>query len=82
MGDEINAYAKGFKNGVLESINGVPIHELDDVLPTWWQVQEEFYEFRFAGHKRPLMMKVADARARQNVILGKYQIPAEARLED
>jgi len=28
------------------------------------------------------MMKVADARARQNVILDKYQIPVEARLED
>ena len=82
IGDEINAYAKGFKYGVLESINDVPIRRLDDVLRAWWQVQDEFYEFRFAGHKRPLMMKVADARARQKTILQKYQIPAEARLED
>lgn len=80
MADEVNAYASRFKNGVVESINGVAIHEVDDVLRAWREVEDEYHVFRFAGQKRALMMKVAEAQVRQGVILDQYQIPAEARL--
>ena len=81
MSDEVNAYAQEFRNHVVESINGIKIHGLDDVLKTFKQTTDRFYTIKFMGNKRILPIDAETARRRHQSILEKYHIPAEARLE-
>lgn len=81
MSDEVNAYAQEFRNHVVESINDVKIHALDDVLKAFKQTTDRFYTIKFMGNKRILPIDAEAARRRHQPILEKYHIPAEARLE-
>ncbi|OHB78215.1 MAG: hypothetical protein A2Z25_23580 [Planctomycetes bacterium RBG_16_55_9] len=81
MSDEVNAYAQEFRHHVVESINGTKIDGLDDVHNAFDQVTDGFYTIKFMGNNRLLPIDAKAARLRNPSILGKYQIPAEARLE-
>jgi S1-C subfamily serine protease len=81
MSDEINSYADPFKSQVLDSINGVKIHGLDDVQKAFEQTTEKFYEITFMGNNRILPIDAEKARLRHEPILEKYHIPGEARME-
>ena len=81
MPDEINSYADPFKSQVVDSINGVKIHGLGDVQKAFKQTAERFYEITFMGNNRILPIEAEKARQRHELILQKYHIPAEARLE-
>jgi hypothetical protein len=81
MPDEVNSYAVEFKNHVVESINGITIHSLDDVHNAFRQTAERFHTMTFMGNKRILPIDAAKAQARHQPILDKYHIPAETRLE-
>lgn len=81
MSDEVNAYAYEFKSQVVESINGVDIHGLEDVYNVFKQSEDPFYTIRFTGNNRILRINAEDARQVHQSILKKYDIPAEARLE-
>jgi len=81
MSDEVNAYAQDFRNYVVESINDNKIHGLDDVLKAFKQTTERFYIIKFMGTNRILPIDAEAARRRHQVILEKYHIPSEARLE-
>ncbi len=81
MPDEINSYADPFKNQVVDSINGVKIHGLNDVQKAFERTTEGFYEITFMDNNRILPIDAERARLRHKPILEKYQIPAEARLE-
>lgn len=81
MSDEVNAYAGEFRNQVVESINGVKIHGLDDVFNAFKQTTNRFYEIEFMGNNRLLPIDAELARRRHNLILEKYHVPAEAHLE-
>ena len=81
MPDEINSYAEPFKHQVVETINGVRIHGLDDVQRAFKETTSEFFEIKFIGNDRILPINAEKARLRHEPILEKYHIPAEARLE-
>jgi S1-C subfamily serine protease len=81
MSDEINSYADPFKSQVVDSINGVKIHGIDDVQKAFEQTTEKFYEITFMGNNRILPIDAEKARLRHKPILEKYHIPAEALLE-
>lgn len=81
MSDEVNAYAQEFKNNVVESINDVKIHDLGDVLKAFKQTTDRFYTIKFMDNNRILPIDAEAARQRHPMILEKYHIPAEARLE-
>jgi len=81
MPDEINSYADPFKNQVLDSINGLKIHSLNDVQKAFRESKDRFYEMTFMGNNRILPLDAEKARLRHEPILQKYHIPAEARLE-
>ncbi len=81
MSDEVNAYAYEFKNQVVESVNGINIHSLDDVLNAFKQSTDSFYTIRFLGNNNILRLDSETARRRHQPILEKYNIPAEVRLE-
>jgi S1-C subfamily serine protease len=81
MSDEINSYADSFKSQVVDSINGVKIHGIEDVQKAFEQTGEKFYEITFMGNNRILPIDAEKARQRHGPILEKYHIPAGARLE-
>jgi hypothetical protein len=81
MSDEVNAYAQEFKSHVVERINGVEIHGLNDVHNAFKQTTDRFYTIKFMGHNRILPIDAEAARLRHPIILEKYHIPSEAPLE-
>jgi S1-C subfamily serine protease len=81
MPDEINAYAGAFKSQVAESINGAPVWGLEDVWDTFEKPSDDFYTIKFMGVERPLIIDAKAAHARQSIILEKYDIPQQVRLE-
>ena len=81
MSDEVNAYAQEFKSHVVESINGIKIHGLEDVQAAFKQSTERFHTITFMGTNRILPIDAQAAQRRNPSILDTYHIPAEARLE-
>lgn len=81
MSDEVNAYAQDFKNRVIESINDVKINGLEDIHNAFNDTTAQFYTLKFMGSNRILPIDAQAARARNQSILKKYQIPAAVRLE-
>lgn len=81
MPDEVNSYAQEFKNHVVESIDGIKIHGLDDVHNVFKQTTSRFFTIKFMGNNRILPIDAKAARLRHQPILEKYHIPAEAHLE-
>jgi S1-C subfamily serine protease len=81
MPDDINAYAQPFRSHVLEQINGVAMHSLEAVHEAFEARDVAFYSLKFMGEDRVLPLDAEAAHGRQDAILEKYQIPAEARLE-
>jgi hypothetical protein len=81
MSDEVNAYANEFESQIVESINGIDIHGLEDVYNAFRQSEDPFYTIRFMGNNSILRIDGEKARQVHQSILTKYDIPAEARLE-
>jgi len=82
MPDEVNSYCGDFKDLVVESINGVAIRSLDDVNEAFKHPSGDYHSLKFMGENRTLPIDAKKALDRQQLILNKYQIPAESRLED
>ncbi len=82
MPDEVNSYAGNFRSQPVESINGIAIWSLDDVYKAFKQAVGDFYTIKFLGNNQPLSIDAKKARLRHQLILDKYHIPAEARLEE
>ncbi|MFH1615742.1 MAG: trypsin-like peptidase domain-containing protein [Planctomycetota bacterium] len=81
MPDEINSYSSSFKNLVIESINDKPVYSLDDLDKAFNESSVDYYRLKFMGSAEMLVLDAEAARNRQQHILEKYGIPAEARLE-
>ncbi len=82
MPDEVNSYCGDFKDLVVESINGIPIWSLNDIYRAFEQPAGDYHSLKFMGENRTLPIDAKKALDRQQLILNKYQIPAESRLED
>jgi len=82
MPDEVNSYASDFKSQPVESINGTPIWSLDDVYKAFKQHVNDFYVIKFMGTDHPLVLDGKLAQTRHQIILKKYQVPADAKLEN
>jgi len=82
MPDEVSSYCGDFKDLVVETINGVAIRSLDDVNEAFKHPPGDYHCLKFMGENRTLPIDAKKALDRQQLILNKYQIPAESRLED
>ena len=82
MPDEVNSYAGDFRSQPVETINGVTIWSLDDVYKAFKQSVDDFYVIKFMGNNRTLPIDAKKAQLRHQIVLDKYNIPAEARLEE
>ena len=78
--DEVNAYAEDFVNQPVENINGVAIWSLADITEAVELSEDGFFRITFLGSERPLVLDAELARARQQTILSKYQIPSAVRI--
>jgi S1-C subfamily serine protease len=81
LSDEINAYADGFINKPLESINDTPIRSIADVKKAFENKEPDFYILKFMNSDKPLLMEVKKAHQRNELILKKYNVPAWAFTE-
>ena len=79
--DEINAYADGFLNKPIESINDVPIRSLADVKKAFENKDAEFYILKFMNSQRSLPIEAKKAHQRNDFILKKYSVPTWAFAE-
>ena len=82
MPDEVNSYAGDFRSQPVETINGVTIWSLDDVYKAFKQSVDDFYVIKFMGNNQILPIDAKKAQLRHQIVLDKYNIPAEARLEE
>jgi len=79
--DEVNSYYSGIKNVVVGSINGLTIRCIDDVYEAFKQPVGDFDLIESMGDGEIWPINAEKARARGRLILDKYDIPDEARLE-
>ncbi len=81
MPDQVNAYAGSFKSQVLESVNGTAVWALDDLYRAFKGPVGGFHSIKFMGVESPLILDDGAALVRNPLILAKYNIPEEAKLE-
>jgi len=79
--DAVNVYSEGFRNQPIESINGKPIWSLRDVAHAMKESKEEFCMLKFLSNPQVLVLDVEQSRQRHDVIMQKYGVPEESRLE-
>jgi hypothetical protein len=65
----------------VESINDISIKSLNDVYRAFKQTSDDFYRIKFMDDDQILPINVIKAQQRHPLILQKYNIPSEARLE-
>ena len=78
--DEVNVYASSFKDSVVESVNGITIYKLDDLKDAFATSTDGFCTIRFMGTNTPLILDNEMAKQRHEMILKKYDVPAERNL--
>lgn len=76
--DDVNAYVKGFKNQVVETINGIKINALQDIKTAFDKDIDGYWIVRFRNNDSPMILDAVASRSRLADILRKYQVPAEA----
>ncbi len=81
LSDEVNSYYRGIKNEVVGSINGVTIHCLGDVYEAFKKPVGNFDLIESMSNGKIWPIDAEKARARGQMILDKYNVPDEARLE-
>jgi len=81
LSDEVNSYCRGIENEVVKSINGVTIRCLDDVYEALKNPAGDFDLIETISDRQIRPIDAEKARARGQLILDKYDIPDEARLE-
>ena len=79
--DAVNVYSKGFRNQPIESINEKAIWSLRDVQDAMKESKEGFYVLKFLGNPQVLVLDIEQNRQRHDVIMQKYGVPSESRLE-
>ena len=76
--DEVSAYVTGFKNQIVEAINGKKINCLDDLKTEFEDDINGYWIIRFMRNTSPMILDAGLARSRHQDILRRYNVPAEA----
>lgn len=75
LADGVNAYAKGFKSNVVESVNDIEIHSLEHLTAAFQSNTGPFCTIKFMSSKTPLILDNKKAMDRHKEIMKKYQVP-------
>jgi S1-C subfamily serine protease len=76
----VNTYAESFVNGLVTSVNSIPIRDMRDLLRAFEKPESGFHVIRFAGTEDPLVLDAAAAAAAQRAILNQYSVPVASYL--
>ena len=76
--DEVNAYVTGFKNQVVETVNGIKINALDDLQAAFDTDTDGYWIVRFMNNDSPMILDADAARRRHEAILRRYNVPSAA----
>lgn len=77
--DDVTAYSEGFKNQIVESVNSIDIKELSDLDEAFEKDLEGYWVIKFLGNPSPMVIDAAIARARNDMILQKYEVPIQTK---
>ena len=80
--DEVNAYLEGFKDQVVESVNGISINKLEDLDQAFQKDENGFWVVRFLGNDAPMVIDAKKARMNHGAVLQKYQVPVMETLKN
>jgi S1-C subfamily serine protease len=81
--DEVNTYCNGFLSQVVDRVNGVQVHSIKDVIT---ELKKEpsggCHEIKFIGNDTPMILDAAQVAKKQKSIFEKYEVRAEAYIEE
>jgi len=72
----VNTYAESFMNGIVESVNDVPIQHLRDVKRAVADPLRGYHVIRFAGMDDSLVLDAGDAEQAGAAIRTRYEVPS------
>ncbi|MBW8015950.1 MAG: serine protease [Planctomycetes bacterium] len=75
LADEVNSYAQGFQNKVVESVNDIKINSLEELGAAFKSNTGPFCTIKFMSNKVPLILDNKKAVERHDEIMKKYQVP-------
>jgi len=78
--DPINSYLTGYRQMIVDTINGKTIKKLDDVSDAFKE-SPEYYEIRLVGEGRPIVLERAKVEEARSRILSRYRIRSEQNLK-
>ena len=71
----VNTYMQHFVNGAVESVNGVPIPNMEALHKAFQEPEDGYFIIRFLGKKDILVLDAAAAELADAEILTTYRIP-------
>lgn len=74
--DELTTYVGGFVHQTLETVNDIPVKELDDLDKAFAKDINGFWVLKFLGNPTPMVLDASKARQKHLEILEKYDVPA------
>jgi len=81
LADQANAYCGPFRNKVVQSVNDIEIHSLDDLARALTKSGDDSCVIKFMATTTPLILDSKLANIRNQPILDKYQLTAQSNLE-
>jgi S1-C subfamily serine protease len=81
LADQANAYCGPFRNKVVQSVNDIEIHSLEDLAQVLTKSGDDSCVIKFMATTTPLILDSELANLRNQPILDKYQLPAQSNLE-
>lgn len=79
--DQINTYLEGFKDGIVDEVNGVKIKTLDDLAAAFAKPSEQ-YVIKLIGNGRPIVLERHAIESARQRIMGRYNVLSEQNLTD
>lgn len=80
LNDPVNAYAEEFRYGIVDTVNGKKIHDLND-LATALDESAQFAVIKMVGPSRPLILDSEEVRTAAARIARRYGVTKERNLE-
>ncbi len=79
--DPINTYLTGFKDSIIDEVNGEKIRTLDDLAAAFKKPAED-YVIKALGEGRPIVLERAAVEAARERIMQRYQVRSEVNLNE
>ena len=78
--DPVNTYVSNISSVVVDTVNGIKITQLDDVIAAIEKPIGEYHIITYDNGVRPILLKATDIKEANKRILNNYRIPLDRRL--